>query len=94
MADECGMKMCVRGYHVYRSIWEVAVGEMLSCVRESRKAHDRYAVTVKKNGTVRRRTLAQEGLVCLRSISDRRREYSVYCHWKTKIFGRTNPRRS
>ena len=32
--------------------WEAAVGEMLVWVREPRNAHDRYAVTVKKDGTV------------------------------------------
>ena len=37
-------KLCVHGYHVYDDRWEAAVGETLVCIRESRNAHDRYAV--------------------------------------------------
>ena len=43
---------CVRGYHVYQEIWEAAVGEMLACERQPRNAADRYAVSVKKDGTI------------------------------------------
>ena len=43
---------------VYKNIWEVAVGETLSCVRELRNARDQYAVAVEKNGTVVRHLLA------------------------------------
>ena len=43
---------CVRGYQVYHGIWEAAVGEVLSCEQEPRNRVDRYAVVVKKNGTV------------------------------------------
>ena len=43
---------CVRGYHIYREIWAAAVGEVLVCEREQRNAADRYAVAVKKDGTV------------------------------------------
>ena len=71
---------------MYKNIWEAAVVETLSCVRESRNARDRYAVAVKKEWHSHR-TLAEEGLACLRSIAEARREYSVHCHWKTKIFG-------
>ena len=27
---------CIRGYHVYRDVWEAAVGEGLACEREPR----------------------------------------------------------
>ena len=37
---------------MYKNTWEAAVGETLSCVRESRNARDRYAVAVEKNSTV------------------------------------------
>ena len=43
---------CVRGYHVYKEIWEAAVGEILVCEREPRNAADRYAVAVKKDGMI------------------------------------------
>ena len=42
----------MRGYHVYNDIWEAAVGETLVCIREPRNTHDRYAVTVEKDGMV------------------------------------------
>ena len=46
-------KACsVRGYHVYREVWEAAVGEVLACEREPRNAEDKYAVAVKKDGTI------------------------------------------
>ena len=43
---------CVRGYHVYLEIWEAVVGEVLVCEREPRNTADRYAVAVKKDGTI------------------------------------------
>ena len=36
--DEYGRALCVRGYHVYREIWEAAVGKVLICEREPRDA--------------------------------------------------------
>ena len=35
---------CVRGYHVYKDVWEAGVGEVLICEREPDNASDRYAV--------------------------------------------------
>ena len=63
--------MRVRGNHVYKNIWEAAVGETLHCLRRMAQSSD----------------TSQEGLACLCSIAEARREYSVYCHWETKIFG-------
>ena len=34
---------CVRGYHVYRDMWDASVRE---------PTYDRYAVAVKKSGTI------------------------------------------
>ena len=42
----------IRGYHVYKDVWEAAIGEVLVCEREPRNAEDRYAVAVKKDGTI------------------------------------------
>ena len=39
----------VHGYHVYKDIWEVAVGETVVCVLETGNFHDRNAVTVEKD---------------------------------------------
>ena len=41
-------KCCIRGYHVYKEVWEAAVEESLVCKREPKNAFDRYAVAVKK----------------------------------------------
>ena len=42
----------IRGYHVYKDIWDTAIGEMLACEREPRNAEDHYAVAVKKDETI------------------------------------------
>ena len=43
---------CVRGYHIYKTIWLAAIGEVLECEREPTNAVDRYAVAVIRNGLV------------------------------------------
>ena len=45
------IKLCVRGYHVYKDIWVAAIGKELPCEQETRNTKDRYAVAVKKDGT-------------------------------------------
>lgn len=45
-------RCCVRGYHVYKEVWAAAVGEVLICQREPENASDRYAVAVKREGTI------------------------------------------
>ena len=50
--DEYEVSCCVRGYHVYQSIWAAAVGEVLMCEREPTNEKDRYAVAVVKEETV------------------------------------------
>ena len=52
MDFELERECCIRGYHVYREIWEAAVGEVLTCEREAQNENDRYAVAVKKDGVV------------------------------------------
>ena len=37
---------------MYKEIWEAAAGEVLMCEREPHNALDRYAVAVKKTGTI------------------------------------------
>ena len=50
--DTKEIECCIRGYHVYRDIWEAAVDEELVCRPERSNAHDRYAVAVMKNDLV------------------------------------------
>ena len=42
---------CVCGY-VYHDIWDASLGETLECEREPTNEKDRYAVAVKKLGTI------------------------------------------
>ena len=46
------MPCCVRGYHVYKEMWEAVIGEVLECHREPTNATDRYAVAVTKAATI------------------------------------------
>ena len=39
-----------RGYHVYKDIWEAALGQLLPCQREPGNIHDPYAVAVVETG--------------------------------------------
>ena len=43
------VESCIRGYHVYKDIWNATIGEELECVRESDNPADRYAVAMKKD---------------------------------------------
>ena len=56
---------CVHGYHVYQRVWSAAVSELLSCQREPANSQDRYAVAVKKNGTIIGRLPRRNSKVCL-----------------------------
>ena len=43
---------CIRGYHIYKDIWDATIGEELQCARESDNSNDRYPVAVSKNDAV------------------------------------------
>ena len=51
------METCVRGFHVYKAMWEATVGEELECGRERDNRVDRYAVAVVKDKAVVGRVL-------------------------------------
>ena len=40
------------GYHVYRIIWDAAIGEDWMCEREPSNEHNRYAIAIKKDGVI------------------------------------------
>ena len=42
---------CIRGFHVYQQVWSPAVGEIVSCERETTNRHDPFAVMVVKSRT-------------------------------------------
>ena len=43
---------CIRGFHVYKSIWTPFIGETLSCSRETSNLHDPFAVKVLKTDEI------------------------------------------
>ena len=50
--EELKRDACIRGYHIYKEVWEAADGEELPCEREPQNSKDRYAVAVKRKGIV------------------------------------------
>ena len=40
------LNSAIRGYHIYKSIWNPAIGDVLICKRESGNDNDRFAVAV------------------------------------------------
>ena len=46
------VESCVKGYHIYKDIWDAIIGEELQCARESNNSNDRYVVAVRKNNEV------------------------------------------
>ena len=48
MEEEFAIEFCVCGYHVYKDIWEAAIGEELPCEQEPRNTKDRYAGAASK----------------------------------------------
>ena len=50
MCEYIVLDSCVRGHHVYKSIWAPTVGETLACEVEFGNFHDLYAVAVRKPG--------------------------------------------
>ena len=49
--EVCERNSCVRGYHIYKNVWDAVIGE-LQCERELANECDRYAVAVRKDGTI------------------------------------------
>ena len=42
----------IRGYYVYKDIWDAVDGEILECFREVTNRHDPFTVAVKKQGFI------------------------------------------
>ena len=38
--EEKSKGMCIRGFHVYKDVWDAVVGEELECERERRNNYD------------------------------------------------------
>ena len=48
--DSYTVRSTVRGYHVYKHIWNATVGQCLHCQQEVGNPHDPYAVAVLETG--------------------------------------------
>lgn len=50
--EELSRVSCIQDYHVYKDIWDTAVGEVLVSEREPHNVEDRYSIAIKKDETV------------------------------------------
>lgn len=50
--DSFKFSSCVRGYHVYQTVWTPVMGQILNCERQMGNMHDPYAVRVKIPGRI------------------------------------------
>lgn len=46
------MPSCIRGYHVYKSVWNASIGDKLHCIREPGNNMDRYVIAVMEGTSV------------------------------------------
>ena len=46
------LNSCVRGYHVYKDLWNATPGETLTCIREWGNWNDVFAVAVQSDGNI------------------------------------------
>ena len=70
------MESCVRGYHIYQSVWIPVLGEDLICLREPFNSVDRYAVCVKKDNDIIGHLPRKISRICLLFL---RRGGSISC---------------
>ena len=49
----------VRGYHVYRAVWEAAIGQVLPCKQERGNVHDPYTCLLYTSPSPRDATLSR-----------------------------------
>ena len=50
--EEYEILSCVHGYHVYYSILDSCIEEMLCCESDRRNLHDRFTVSIKKDDII------------------------------------------
>ena len=67
---------CIRGYHIYKAVWQAAVREVLPCKREINNEKDRYAVAVMKDDTVIGHLPKKSSKICSLFV---RRGGSIHC---------------
>ena len=77
MAFEFIFESMVRGYHVYKHVWDANIGETLPCEVESGNASDPYAVAVKEGSTIVGHVPRAISAVCNLFL---RRGGTIVCH--------------
>ena len=68
---------CIREYHIYKEVWEAAVGESLVWEREPKNTSDRYTVAVKKEG----RAFALKAVAGVFAVFATGRYYRMCSNW-------------
>ena len=66
----------VRGYHVYKDIWEATEGEVLPCTRELHNLRDPFAVAIMREGVIVGHVPKKISAVCSSFL---RRSGSITC---------------
>ena len=75
--------LCVCGYHVYKDIWKVAVGETVVCVLEPDNFYEKNTVVVEKDGRIIGHLPWKViTLSCSFSEDTCRWNHSLHCDWK------------
>ena len=78
------MESCVRGYHIYRDVWDAALGEELQCQRKTGNSSDLYAVAVRKDKYYCW-SPTSKNITDLRAVYKKRRDYYMLCKWKEEV---------
>ncbi len=68
---------------MYKDVWAASIGEVLMCEREPHNALDRYAVAVKKTGTIIGHLPRKLSRVC--SLFATRGDDRLHSDWNEKI---------
>ena len=54
----------VRGFHIYKDVWNPTIGEVLFCERDIGNSHDTFAVAIKNSSKVVGHVLRFLLLIC------------------------------
>ena len=64
MAESFQLPSCIRGYHVYKDLWNPLLRDQLHCQRERSNDKDRYAIAVVDDGVAVGHLPRKISLVC------------------------------
>ena len=58
------VESCIRGIHVYKTVWKPRIGEILSCSHEGDNREDPFAVAVQKSSATVGHVLRRISCIC------------------------------